>query len=164
MSALPAAKICASLGALTALAVSVAPAAPAFAQAPARELALARSVGDADLQWGPCPEFFPAGCEIAALHGDPARPNADVFFRVPARYELPAHWHSSPERMLLVAGELHVTYEGQEPAILKPGMYAYGPAKAVHHGRCASAVPCVLFIAFEGPVDATAVAAPAPIP
>jgi hypothetical protein len=35
-------------------------------------------------------------------------------------------------------------------------MYAYGPAKAVHRGRCVSAEACVLFIAFEGPVDATA--------
>jgi quercetin dioxygenase-like cupin family protein len=57
--------------------------------------------------------------------------------------------------MVLVSGELHVTYDGQEPAVLRPGMYAYGPAKAVHRGRCVSSEPCVLFIAFEGPVDAT---------
>jgi hypothetical protein len=133
---------------------------PAWSQE-TRERALARSAGDAGLEWGPCPEFFPAGCQIAVLHGDPARPNADVFFRVPGRYDLPAHSHTSPERMVLVSGELHVTYDGQEPTILKPGMYAYGPAKTVHRGRCASAQACVLFIAFEGPVDATAVAAPA---
>lgn len=126
----------------------------AFAQQAPSDRALARSVGDGELQWGPCPEFFPVGCQIAALHGNPAEPNADVFFRVPARYDLPAHWHTSAERMVLVSGELHVTYEGQETAILRPGMYAYGPAKAVHRGRCVSEVPCVLFIAFEGPVDA----------
>jgi hypothetical protein len=28
----------------------------------------------------------------------------------------------------------------------------------VHRGRCVSNEPCVLFIAFEGPVDATPVA------
>lgn len=118
------------------------------------ELAFARQVSDAGLQWGACPAFFPAGCEIAVLHGDPARPNADVFFRVPAQYDLPAHWHSSAERMVLVAGELHVSYEGQEPTALTAGTYAYGPARAVHHGRCVSDIPCVLFIAFEGPIDA----------
>jgi quercetin dioxygenase-like cupin family protein len=95
------------------------------------------------------------------LHGNPAQPNADVFFRVPGRYDLPAHWHTSPERIVLVSGELHLSYDGQTPAVLRPGMYAYGPAKAVHRGRCVSAEPCVLFIAFEGPVDATAVVAPA---
>ncbi len=136
----------------------VAVVAPAFAQKAPREPALARSVGDAGLPWGPCPEFFPVGCQIAVLHGDPAQPNADVYFRVPAQYDLPPHWHTSPERMVLVSGELHVTYDGQEPVVLRPGMYAYGPAKAVHRGRCASSEPCVLFIAFEGPVDATPVA------
>jgi uncharacterized RmlC-like cupin family protein len=57
----------------------------------------------------------------------------------------------------LVAGELHVTYEGQAKAVLKPGMYAYGPAKLPHEAVCASADPCVLFIAFESPLDAVPV-------
>ena len=129
------------------------------AQPAPADRSLARSVGDAGLAWGPCPEFFPLGCQIAVLHGDPAKPNADVFFRVPAGYDLPSHWHTSAERMVLVSGELHITYDGQDPAILKPGMYAYGPPKAVHRGRCVSNEPCVLFIAFEGPVDATPVVA-----
>ena len=149
------------LGATATLLVSIGAAFPALSQDVPRELAVARRVSDAHLQWGPCPAFFPAGCQIATLHGDPTKPNADVFFRVLARYDLPAHWHTSPERMVLVSGELHVTYDGQEPAVLKPGMYAYGPAKAVHRGRCVSEEPCVLFIAFEGPVDATPVTAPA---
>jgi quercetin dioxygenase-like cupin family protein len=144
-----------------ALLISIAVGPQAFSQEAPRELAVARRVSDAELQWGPCPAFFPAGCQIAVLHGDPAKPNADVFFRVPPRYDLPAHWHTSPERMVLVSGELHVTYDGQEPAVLSFGSYAYGPAKAVHRGRCMSEEPCVLFIAFEGPVDATPVAAPA---
>ncbi len=126
-----------------------------------RERALTRSASASELEWGPCPDFFPPGCQIAVLHGNPAQPNADVFFRVPGRYDLPAHWHTSPERIVLVSGELHLSYDGQTPAVLRPGMYAYGPAKAVHRGRCVSAEPCVLFIAFEGPVDATAVVAPA---
>jgi mannose-6-phosphate isomerase-like protein (cupin superfamily) len=161
MSTLRTLTVRAFLGATAALLVSIGTVSPAFSQNAPRELALARSVSDAELQWGPCPAFFPGGCQIAPLHGDPAQPNADVFFRVPARYDLPAHWHTSAERMVLVSGELHITYDDQEPAILRPGMYAYGPAKAAHRGRCASDVPCVLFIAFEGPVDATPVATPA---
>jgi quercetin dioxygenase-like cupin family protein len=125
------------------------------------EPAYARSATDPELTWGPCPEFFPVGCKIAVLHGDPAKPNADVFFRVPGGYDLPEHWHSSAERMVLVSGELSVTYQGQEAIVLKPGMYAYGAPKAPHHGRCIGETPCTLFIAFEQPVDATAVASPA---
>ena len=123
----------------------------------AEEAAVAWSPGDSKLQWGPCPPFLPAGCQLAVLHGDPGKPNADVFFKVPAKAKLPLHWHSSAERIVLVAGELHVTYEGQAMTILKSGMYAYGPARHKHSGVCVSAVPCVLFIAFESPVDAVPV-------
>ena len=127
------------------------------AQAPEGEPAIARTADDDRLEWGPCPEFLPKGCRIAVLHGDPAKPNADIFFKVPARTKLPLHWHTSAERMVLVAGELQVTYEGQGTTTLKPRMYAYGPAKLPHSGFCASTVPCVLFIAFESPVDAVPV-------
>lgn len=129
----------------------------AHAQAPAQEQAIARTAGDADLKWGGCPPFLPKGCGIAVLHGDPAKDNVDVFFKVPAKSTIPLHWHTSAERMVLVAGELHVTYEGQKKTVLKTGTYAYGPAKRPHSGFCASAVPCVLFIAFESPLDAVAV-------
>ena len=133
----------------------------AFAQSPTEEQALTRTARDTDLKWGPCPPFLPKGCAIAVLHGDPAKENVDVFFKVPAKSTIPLHWHSSPERMVLVAGELHVTYDGQKTAVLKPGTYAYGPAKRPHHGFCASSNPCVLFIAFESPLDAVPVASPA---
>ena len=119
--------------------------------------AQALSPDDSTLTWGPCPSFLPAGCQIAVLNGDPGKPNADVFFKVPAKSTLPAHWHTSAERMVLVAGELRVKYDGQAPALLKPGSYAYGPPKVAHSGECVSDVPCVLFIAFESPVDATPV-------
>jgi len=129
----------------------------ASAQAPPQEQALTRTARDAQLQWGPCPPFLPKGCGIAVLHGDPAKGNFDVFLKVPAKSTLPLHWHTSAERMILVAGELQVTYDGQKSAVLRPGTYAYGPSKRPHKGFCASAVPCVLFIAFESPLDAVPV-------
>lgn len=129
----------------------------ASAQSPGPEQALTRTADDAALEWGPCPPFLPEGCAIAVLHGDPAKDNLDVFFKVPGKSTIPLHWHTSAERMVLVAGELHVTYDGQKAAVLKPGTYAYGPAKRPHHGFCASADPCVLFIAFESPLDAVPV-------
>ena len=126
----------------------------AHAQPPDQEQAITRTAKDADLKWGGCPPFLPKGCAIAVLYGDPAKDNVDVFFKVPAKSTIPLHWHTSAERMVLVAGELHVTYDGQKTAVLKSGTYAYGPAKRPHKGYCASSVPCVLFIAFESPLDA----------
>ena len=128
--------------------------APASAQDAGLEPAIARTPDHAALAWGPCPEFMPTGCALAVLHGDPSKPNADVFFKVPAGASLPVHWHTSAERMVLIAGEFHVSFEGQQPTVLKPGTYAYGPARRPHGGACVSTTPCVLFIAFEAPVDA----------
>ena len=54
---------------------------PTLAQAPAKEQAVTRTADDPQLQWGPCPAFLPKGCQIAVLHGDPAKPNVDVFSR-----------------------------------------------------------------------------------
>jgi quercetin dioxygenase-like cupin family protein len=116
--------------------------------------AIVRTADDAALAWGACPEFLPAGCGIAVLHGDPAKPNVDILFRVPAKSEIPAHTHTSPERMVLVAGEMQVAYDGQPAARLRPGSYAYGPAGRAHRATCVSDEPCVLFIAFESPLDA----------
>lgn len=123
------------------------------------EPAIARTADDAGLPWGGCPGFLPAGCSIAVLHGDPAAPNADILFRVPGHTDIAPHTHTSAERMVLVAGELFVTYEGQAETHLTPGTYAYGPAGRPHRGRCVSEAPCVLVIAFEDPVDAMPVAA-----
>ena len=139
-----------SLATATLLAASMA----VPAQSPAAENSVAHTFKDKDLQWGPCPPFLPQGCGIAVLHGDPAKPNVDVFFKVPGGSKIPAHTHTSAERMTLVSGQLTVKYDGEKPVTLKPGHYAYGPAKKPHEATCAKGDPCVLFIAFESPLDA----------
>ncbi len=118
------------------------------------EKSLVKDVNSANITWGPCPEFMPDGCEIAILHGDPAKPNVDILFKLPANSDIPNHWHNSAERMILLSGELQVTYQGENTQTLKQGNYAYGPAKKPHSGKCGNAGPCVLFIAFEDPLDA----------
>ena len=112
---------------------------------------------DPTLEWGACPEFMPEDCRLTVVHGDPARKNADILIKFAANSEIPNHYHTSAERMVLISGELEVTYKGESPQLLKTGNYAYGPALKHHSGRCGDA-PCVLFIAFEEPVDAIPVA------
>lgn len=131
---------------------------PAAAQAD-RPIAIAPDA--VSLQWGACPPVFPGDCQIAVLHGDPAAPNADVMLKVGPGYVLPRHRHTSAERMILVTGELRVKYDGADEVALRPGSYAFGPAGLPHEATCVGAVPCQLFIAFEGPVDAHLVTEPA---
>ena len=126
----------------------------AFGTAAAAQAPLAIRADSPALKWGPCPPPFARGCEIAVLRGDPARPNADILLRVPGGYRLPPHRHSSAERMMLASGTLRVRYEGHPARVLTAGTYAYGPANLPHEGQCMGRQRCVLFIAFEGPVDA----------
>jgi quercetin dioxygenase-like cupin family protein len=145
---------CCSLARRTAVAlvaVLVAGVALSFGQAP--EPAITTHATDPNIAWGPCPEILPAGCQIAQLHGYPSNPNADIFLKIPAKASFAKHLHTSAERMILLSGEIHVTFEGQKPAVVKAGSYMYGPALRPHSGACASAEPCLLFIAFEEPVD-----------
>ena len=122
--------------------------------APGLDRPLALSETAADLQWGDCPAIFPPGCRISVLRGNPAEPGADVFLRVPAGYTIPAHSHTSAERMVLVSGQLDVTYAGHPTVSLQRGDYAYGPALLPHAARCNGAEACTLFIAFNDAVDA----------
>ena len=141
-------RLLASIFTLSAIAIS-----PALAEMSAK--ALASPYTDAAVKWAGCPEFLPKDCALAVLNGDPAKPNSDIWFKLMPGSPLPEHYHTSAERMVLVSGELNIQYTGQDPVVLKPGMYAYGPAKLAHKGSCAAgADPCVVFIAFEGPVDA----------
>jgi hypothetical protein len=57
--------------------------------------ALTFSANDPTLAWSACPAPFVTGCEIAVLQGDPAKPNADVYFRIPGGYTIPPHTHTS---------------------------------------------------------------------
>lgn len=125
-----------------------------LAEESSKEPALTNTFKNPQLQWGPCPPFLPKGCGIAVLHGDPSKANVDVFLKVPGGAFIPKHTHTSAERMILVSGKLTVTYEGQAPETLKAGSYAYGPAMHPHSAVCARGAPCVLFIAFESPLDA----------
>ena len=108
---------------------------------------------DKALKWGPCPDGLPKGCQVAVLNGDPAKPNADIYLKLPAKSKIQPHKHTSAERIVMMQGTLNVTYEGGKPTNVTRGTYFYGPAGVVHEGSCVSAEPCILFIAFEQPVD-----------
>lgn len=129
----------------------------AVAQEPRTEAPLAVRASDSTLTWSPCPPIFPAGCEITVLWGDPANGRSDILLRTSGDSLLPPHYHTSPEHMILVSGEMRVKYAGHEEAVLEAGSYAYGPPELAHDARCTSSSGCVLFISFESAIDAHAV-------
>jgi len=108
-----------------------------------------------DVVWSPAPPAF-AGCSITILNGELGKPRLDFFFRVESNTDVVRHTHNSAERMILVQGNLEVQYDGEDATVLKPGMYAYGPAKKPHRAKCLSTDPCILFVAMNEPFSAEA--------
>ncbi|RIA10563.1 quercetin dioxygenase-like cupin family protein [Flavobacteriaceae bacterium MAR_2010_72] len=121
------------------------------------EMSIMKTTDDASLTWLSAPDFLP-GCTFTILHGDMGKPNLDVFFKVPANTEVANHWHNSQERMILVSGEMEVTYDGEPTQLMKTGSYTFGPAKKPHSAKCLDKGPCVLFVALVEPFDAFPIA------
>ncbi|TNJ43810.1 cupin domain-containing protein [Tamlana fucoidanivorans] len=117
------------------------------------EISLVYTVDHKDLKWHPAPDFFP-GCSFTLLHGAIEQPNLDLFFKINPNTEVINHTHNSPERMILISGELEVQYENEEPQIATVGSYLYGPSNKPHKAKCLDKGPCVLFIALEDPFNA----------
>ena len=117
------------------------------------ETSFATTIDNKDLKWLPAPDFFP-GCSFTILHGDMSKPNLDFFFKIEANTEVVNHTHNSPERMILISGDLEVEYEGEKPVVLKAGSYAYGPAGKPHKAKGLDNGPGVLFVAMVDPFDA----------
>ena len=75
-------------------------------------LVLANSAGaqakpkmEPELKWGPAPEVFPSGAQMAVLKGDPTKPgNFTVRLKMPAGYIIPPHWHPTNENISVVSG------------------------------------------------------------
>lgn len=127
--------------------------ASALAQTKLTEAPPAFTPTDKKLKWSACPAGLPKGCQLAVLQGDPEKPGADIYLRLPPKSKIPAHKHTSSERIVVMQGDITVTYEGLKPMKVRSGTYTYGPAEAVHEAACVSTQPCVLFISFEKPVD-----------
>lgn len=111
----------------------------AFAQVHAENSPMTRDINNPD--------------QFSVVHGDLEKGNADMVIKFPAGSISQHHWHTTAERMVLLSGELHLTYDGHETMVLKPGSYAYGPAKLAHTAACTTDAACVLFIATELPFD-----------
>lgn len=108
-----------------------------------------------DVVWSPAPPAFP-GCSVTILNGEINKSRLDFFFRIESKTEVVRHTHNSAERMILVQGNLEVQYDGEDATVLKPGMYAFGPAKKPHRAKCLSSKPCILFVAMNEPFSAEA--------
>lgn len=112
---------------------------------------LARSAAAEGLQWKPA-EGLPAGAEFAFLHQDEGGKSAEVLIRLPRNYELPSHWHTGGETLVVVEGRLIVASQGKEGEY-GPGSYVYHPGGLLHSTRTPRWKSCLFYARMDGPFD-----------
>ena len=108
------------------------------------------------LKWGEAPPVLPKGAQLAVITGDPGKAGSYVIrVKVPAGYQIPAHWHSTAENLTVLSGTVNVgmgdKLDHRTSTMLEVGSFTWLPPK-MNHFLWAS-VPAVFQIQAEGPFD-----------
>ena len=108
------------------------------------------------LKWGEAPPVMPEGAQLAVITGDPGKAGPYVIrVKIPAGYQIPAHWHSTAENLAVLSGAVSVgmgaKLDKRTSTTLEVGSFTYLPPK-MNHFLWAS-VPAVFQIHAEGPFD-----------
>jgi quercetin dioxygenase-like cupin family protein len=91
-----------------------------------------------DVKWGPAPNVFPAGAQIAIISGDPFKDGLYVVrLKLPSDYQIPAHYHPTSEYVTVLSGDFNIgmgdKLDTQKGQLLHAGGFAEAPAKMHHY-------------------------------
>lgn len=115
------------------------------------EAALPNYAAYDQLQWQPCAGLD--GCAMVVVHGNPQTGASQVFWLVQPNVQIPAHWNTTPEHIIGIAGEMvFIDAKGNKQSV-KPGDYLYSPSKQVKAVTCVGKDACVIFDYDELPFD-----------
>src|ERR1043165_5123957 len=103
------------------------------------------------LQWQPCAGL--PGCDMVIVHGDLKAGASQTYWRLQPNVATPAHWNTTPEHIVGIAGEMQFTDGDGKQQRIKPGDYLYSPSHQVKTFTCVSKDACVIFDYEELPFD-----------
>jgi anti-sigma factor ChrR (cupin superfamily) len=91
-----------------------------------------------DIKWGPAPNVFPAGAQIAVVSGDPSKDGLYIVrLKMPANYQIPAHSHPTTEYVTVLSGDFHIgmgdKLDRQKGQLLRADGFAEASAKMNHY-------------------------------
>lgn len=103
--------------------------------------------------WMPLPDLFPEGAQMQVLHGNPATGASELYFKVPANYTFPWHFHTPVEKLFMHRGQLNVEMRDGHKDTMEPGDFMYVPARSPHLVTCLGNTECFFFLSSDGPFD-----------
>src|ERR1700738_1869124 len=93
------------------------------------------------------------GCLTAAVEqGDPGKGASVLLVKGSAGCNVPWHFHTANEQLMVVSGLGRVEMEGQKAVELHAGGFASAAGKHVHQFTCVGR-PCTFFLRSDGPFD-----------
>jgi mannose-6-phosphate isomerase-like protein (cupin superfamily) len=98
----------------------------------------------------PIPDM-PACATAAILRGNPRWGPAWVLLRLASGCQVPWHWHTANETLLVVSGRGTVVAKEGPPLQFAPGAFAYLPSHHQHRASCART--CLLFNTADAAFD-----------
>jgi len=109
-----------------------------------------------ELTWKDGPSTLPVGTQIAVLNGDPSKEGMfTIRLKIPANFEIPAHWHSQDENLVVISGEFMVGMGEKVDRVntnkMPVGSYIYLPAK-MHH-FAVTKQETIIQLTGQGPFD-----------
>ena len=102
------------------------------------------------MKFAPIPGL-PACAPGSVENGDPTKGAFIVLAKMTAGCNIPWHWHSANERLMLVSGVARIEMKDGKPLQLQAGGFAMMPAQHVHLFHCERA--CLLYVDSDGSFD-----------
>src|SRR5271155_4663568 len=83
------------------------------------------------------------------LRTDKTTGGMDLLVRFPAGHVIPAHFHDSNERIIVVEGQLTLRQDDGD-TLINAGGYAFLPAHEVQRLSCSSKTRCTFYLSWDG--------------
>lgn len=110
----------------------------------------------APLQWGPAPDVFPKGAQLAVVSGDPFKPGKFVIqLQMPDGYKLPPHFHPTVETVETKKGTFLVGMGDTFDATKLKALGAKGVMPAKMHHFAATKGETIVQVSAQGPFAMT---------
>jgi len=85
--------------------------------------------------------------------GDPDKGPSTFILKAVPQCEVPWHFHTAEEQLMVVSGEVRTEMEGMPARTLEAGGFAMMPGKIKHQFSCQSKRECAMFVSFDGKYD-----------
>jgi quercetin dioxygenase-like cupin family protein len=96
---------------------------------------------------------LPSCATFAVESGAPNTGPSVLLVKLTPRCDIPWHWHTPNESVMVVSETIELQAKGQKAAFLRHGDFGLMPSRHVHFGKAVGTAPCTFFLYADGAFD-----------